>query len=176
MVQFAEIGGAVAVYADGSVVLSNPSSIGGTWAWLAVSESGRPVAKGSGFFDCAEFRPPLPRQVGNNAAEFMAVLQALEALPEGWSGRICSDSQVTLLRFFAGARMEAGIPPAWAYRAKLARERLGVIQPVRMDGHPTRKELLAGVGRRGGPVSIHQKWCDKECTRLARNRVPLRAR
>ena len=32
-----------------------------------------------------------------------------------------------------------------------------------LDGHPTRSQLEAGKGKRGGPVSEHNVWCDKAC-------------
>ena len=38
----------VALYADGGVIGSNPSSLGGTWAWCGVSASGDRIRTISG--------------------------------------------------------------------------------------------------------------------------------
>lgn len=41
----------IAVYADGGVILKNPSAIGGTWAFCGVDAEGNRVIEGSGFDD-----------------------------------------------------------------------------------------------------------------------------
>jgi ribonuclease HI len=156
------------VYADGGVVLQNPSPYGGTWAWCFVDEHGAIAAYESGFMHCLE---AIPLPVTNNIMEFIAVVRALEALPEGWSGKLYSDSKVTLGRFFDGWPLR-NIPTWWARRGEIQiKQRLGRIEPVLLVGHPTRLELKEGVSRRhtplGTPVSRFNVFCDEECRRQA---------
>ena len=57
----------------------------------------------------------------------------------------------------------------YLYRAERARLRKWErIEYVRLDGHPTTAQLASGVGKRGGPVSEHNKWCDRACGEQAR--------
>jgi hypothetical protein len=154
-----------AIFADGGVIGLNPSRIGGTWAWRAVDAHGLPVAQGSGVHAWDGSGPG----VTNNLTEYLALLHGLESLPEGWSGQVCSDSKITLGRFFWGWKI-TGVPQPFVARgaAVLARLRVDQCTPVLLDGHPTRRQLAAGVGKRGHPVSIHNVFCDQECQRLAR--------
>src|SRR4051794_41446106 len=88
------------IYADGGVIDRNPSSIGGTWAYCHVDDDDNRISEQGGIFI------PSPRGlVTNNRMEFLALLSALEALPSGWSGRVCSDSRVTLGRLFHSWKM-----------------------------------------------------------------------
>lgn len=162
----------VAVYADGGVIQRNPSPIGGTWAWCHVSASGERIRTDSGVI--------LPRhslpEITNNLSEYVALVRSLEALPEGWSGAVYSDSQVTLARLFKGARCK-GLPPVLVRQGAAATERLdwGCLSPVLLQGHPTKAELLAGIGKEGRPVSEHNVWCDLECGVRARAWRALKA-
>jgi ribonuclease HI len=75
---------AVALYADGGLVDSNPSFVAGCWAWIAVDKKGEMT-------DCATGVVPAEGMlrstgVGNNLMETVALVYALEALPEGWTG------------------------------------------------------------------------------------------
>jgi hypothetical protein len=74
---------------------------------------------------------------------------------------------VTIRRFRDGARTR-GIPEAWTGRKDAALGRLGTLSYVLLDGHPTRAQLSAGVGKRGSPVSEHNVWCDEACTEVGR--------
>lgn len=109
--------------------------------------------------------------VGCNTAEFYAFLLGLETLARtcpGWSGTVCTDSNVTLQRFFGGWKM-GGIPAAWVWRGQQARQQLGELTPVLLGGHPTKSDLEAGVRWSKAPhlpVSRHQVWCDERCTEL----------
>lgn len=141
------------VYADGGVLGASRSEIGGTWAWRHVDEDDLHVDYAYGIS-----RGPTT----NNVQEFRALLYCLEALPEGWSGVVCSDSQITLGRFFQGWATQ-GISEDLLVRRDAVLARLGSLTPVRLDGHPTKDQLKRGVGRRGGPVSRHQVWCDIAC-------------
>lgn len=166
-----------AVYTDGGVIRKNPSPFGGTWAYVFVDALDELIAERSGAIGSpVEVTCPwtgclVTKNVGNNLSEFLAVVEAMEALPDGWSGYLYSDSEVTLNRFF-------GSPPsAWnwlepdiAERGYKARMRLGEIVPVQLAGHPNRKELAIGHtlrtdkdGNPKPPVAV-SRWnvrCDK---------------
>lgn len=156
-----EASNVIAVYADGGVIQVNPSPVGGTWAFCHVDSSGHRVLEQGGVVT-----PEPGAKITNNLTEFVALVSALEALPEGWCGWACSDSGVTLGRLFSGWKL-TNIPADWIERGARALKRLGTVTPRRLDGHPTAAQLLAGIGKRGGPVSIHNVWCDKECGRQA---------
>lgn len=156
----------VAVYADGGVILKNPSSIGGTWAFCAVDVAGNHVIEQGGVVIGSNERP-----ITNNITEQIAIVKALEAMPDGWSGTVYSDSQIALGRVFKGWRGK-NLPSNVIERTQKAIKRMGRIKPVLLKGHPTQKQLKEGFahkGRRTTPVSIHNVWCDKACTEQARN-------
>jgi ribonuclease HI len=152
----------VALYADGGCIRKNPSPFGGTWAWCGVSAAGERIIERGGVVEAK------PGQfITNNHMEQIAITLALEAMPEGWSGRVLSDSQVALGRVFRGwARRN--LPRNVSERSARAVKRLGRIETVLLQGHPTRADLEAGTGKkRGLPVSEHNVWCDGECSRRA---------
>lgn len=156
----------VALYADGGVIGANPSIIGGTWAWVQVSESGARLAASSGVITPAEACMPF---VTNNLTELYAILEARESLPYAWSGTVYSDSWVSLQRVFLGARLK-NVPP-WLTERLQRLQRDGWFSGCSwqlLDGHPTRAELAAGVGKRGHPVSKWNVWCDEACGKQAR--------
>lgn len=153
--------GIIAIYADGGVMGCNPSPIGGTWAYALVNPDGERIAEDSGVI--------IPEWAGvaeitNNLTELYAVVRGLLALPAGWSGIVASDSQITLGRLFWGWAI-ANIPEWLWYEAERARRRLSweACHPLLLDGHPTRAQLAAGIGKRGNPVSAHNVWCDAAC-------------
>jgi ribonuclease HI len=153
-----------AVYTDGGVIGRNPSTVGGTWAYCFVDapgpQGGTRVAWASGLEPCVDDSEP----VTNNLMEYIAVLKALEALPPGWSGNLYSDSQITLGRVLRSWATN-GIPDRLVERMTRACARLGPINPVLLQGHPTRADLEKGVGvKRGFPVSEHNVWADNACT------------
>lgn len=162
----------VAVYTDGGVIRRNPSPYGGTWAWIGVNGLNDPVAGASGVLPApVDILDPYTgvvssKPVGNNVAEFLAVVEALEALPRGWSGYVYSDSEITLRRIF-------GDPPAaWRYLpAEVAKRcyralcKLSHIVPVLVSGHPNKAELAAGhtLDGRKRLVSAHNVAADRLC-------------
>lgn len=156
---------AIALYADGGVIGANPSPIGGTWAWCLVNASGQRVCEYSGTLLAS---PELPF-VTNNVSELVALVNGLEALPHGWSGTVYSDSWVSLQRVFLAAKLK-NVPDWLVDRLQtLQRSRkLATMSYVLLDGHPTKAQLAAGVGKRGAPVSEHNVFCDAECNRRAR--------
>jgi ribonuclease HI len=161
------------VFADGGCILGNPSEHGGTWAYLHVDGPlNRKVEGRSGIVTNARFGAP----VTNNAMEFLAVLKALEALPDGWSGVVASDSQCTLTRWQGSKRDFKGIPWEWSDRMQAVLARLGELTWRQLAGHPTKLDLergrkiklVDGIVVEGLPVSEWQAACDAQCTRLAR--------
>jgi hypothetical protein len=164
----------VAAYADGGVIQCNPSPIGGTWAACHVTADGARVWEASGVIPAGSF------PISNNYAEYVAALRALEALPPGWSGRLYSDSRITLGRlcgeWWEGAIHHTqaicyslnGLPADEIARGRSVLGRLGPFVGVLLQGHPTRADLARGVGaKRGFPVSIHNVWADDACNRTA---------
>lgn len=152
----------VKLYADGGVIRKNPSPYGGTWAWCGADVDGNRLIEQGGFVPA-----PPGRFITNNHMEQIAIVLALEAMPEGWSGIVCSDSQVALGRVFRGWRL-TNLPANVARRSTAAVARLGQIKTVLLQGHPTKADLERGIGaKRNLPVSIHNVWCDKECRRQA---------
>jgi DNA modification methylase/ribonuclease HI len=158
------------VFADGGVVLVNPSPHGGTWAWCHVS-GGERVREAGGTVTPAEIGMG---KVSNNQTEFLALLLCLEALPDGWSGKVFTDSGVTLQRFRDAAKTN-GIPPVWVRRLAGVRHRLGELEYVLLGGHPSKADLARGSRSDGKPVSAFNKWCDEECGRRAKELTPTPA-
>jgi ribonuclease HI len=166
-------------FCDGGVVKRNPSPVAGTWACCVVDRAGTHLVEHSGYIvpgnSPLEGHPRTTRAlVSNNDSEFYAALMALEAAPDNWAGRLCTDSQVTANRIVR-VRRGGGIDPIpyeWEQRAWRAMRRLGIFRIVQLGGHPTKEDLqrgyrIASDGRKL-QVSRHQVWADEECTRLAR--------
>jgi hypothetical protein len=175
-----------AVYADGGVIGRNPSKLGGTWCWcwslteklvvpsvvpflyregmgLALAGATEKECQVTGFRVVAA--PDL--EVTNNQTENLALARCLAPLPAGWEGPVYSDSQITLGRFFRGWETK-GIPKLWVERVQDAiLPRLGKLKPLLLDGHPTRSQLQAGLGKRGNLVSSFNAFCDARCGQVA---------
>lgn len=174
------------LFADGGVIQSNPSPLGGTLAYRLLQD-GVILAQGSAIYPywragesdpgCL---PGAPVPVSNNVAEMAAILTGLEAAAR--QGHlvevIASDSYNSLRRLersdglWTGAcnsEMDA-LQERWGHHLRLRRQQWGEYaypSLVLLSGHPSGPELLAGRGGRGYPVSIHNKWCDQACATLA---------
>ena len=61
------------LFCDGGVVGSNPSAIGGTYAWRQVVDD-QPVAEGAHFISARDARVPA---VTNNLTEMLALIKGL---------------------------------------------------------------------------------------------------
>ena len=177
--------GRMSLYADGGTLgPGNPSPFGGTWAWCLVDEQDVPVQSQAGLVLPAtngKYRDPAVVRgidlsiyidtvsddvVTNNQSEFYAILHGLEAMGARWSGQVCSDSQVTLGRFFDRWKL-TNIPSEWAKRMGNVLRRTGQLTPVLHQGHPTKADLVSGLGKkRNLPVSKWNVWCDEECGRV----------
>lgn len=154
------------LYTDGGVIGPNPSAVGGTWAYCLVDAANqRPVCE-SGIITPGQAKLPA---VTNNLTELYAIVRGREALPYAWTGTIHSDSWVSLQRVFLAAKLK-NVPPWLVDRLqKLQRDGwFGGCSWRLLDGHPTKAQLAAGVGKRGQMVSVHNVWCDAECNRRAR--------
>src|SRR4051794_26111965 len=93
------------LFSDGGVILKNPSTIGGTWAWCGVSPNGEHIREAGGYLlpntaTCPGWPRVGSKTVTNNESEFYAALRALESMPAGWSGILVCDSKVTLDRMW----------------------------------------------------------------------------
>lgn len=151
------------LFTDGGCVGPNPSPIGGTWAWTLVKD-GEQIRCGSGVLTAAKVGVP----VSNNVSELYAMLRAIQALPEGWKGHIVSDSFVTICRRFPASKMNGVSEALVPFARTMFRRACDTSRWVLVDGHPTLPEIEAGYGKRGKVVSVWNKWCDKECTRLSK--------
>jgi ribonuclease HI len=164
-----------AMYSDAGISGTGLSEFG-AWAYYIHDENGAHVESNQGILLPASHGMTL---VGNNTCEFYAFLKGLEALPEGWSGPVYSDSKNTLMRFFAGWQCN-GIPDDWIRRKACTLHRLGALDPFLLAGHPSKDELKQGYSDRRStrlPVSKYNVWCDKTCCELIRahkaGRTPL---
>lgn len=156
----------VALYTDGGVIGANPSLIGGTWAWCMVDASGELRRQAVGWLSPAELGA---EAVSNNHTELLALVLGLEALDADFAGTVYSDSWVSLQRVFLAARLNN--VPSWLVERLQAIQRSGRLASLEytlLDGHPTRAQLDAGIGKRGNPVSKWNVWCDEQCTQMAR--------
>lgn len=160
------------LYTDGGVIGHNPSKNGGTWAARLLC-NGLALAEKSGIVTPANMQMPV---ITNNLTEMLALLGGLRMLhSEVVDVTIYSDSQITLGRAFNGWKWN-NMPRQVHYYYQQARERLTNFQNfkyVLLSGHPTKKELEAGVSKEGRPVSPHNVWCDEECQRLAREHMKM---
>jgi ribonuclease HI len=155
------------VYADGGVVTRNPSGIGGTWACVWADAEKELLCEWMGWAPPIEIDKTFPDapSVSNNVTELLAVVLALEALPPNWEGEVYSDSLCTIRRLqqLEKASMN-GVPDWLAVRMLIAGKRLGAkVSYTLLCGHPTKKELDSGYGKRGYPVHRHNARCDMLC-------------
>jgi ribonuclease HI len=159
------------LFTDGGLVGRNPSSVGGVWAYCIVDDKDEAVTLASGFVPA-----PQGREITNNHMEMIAAVKGFEALlgllphPADWTGEFWSDSQVTIMRLFQGAKWN-NVPANVRNRAETMIEAFGLgknpnIKPILCAGHPTKKELAAGIKNKEGkdyPVSVFNKYCDDAC-------------
>ncbi len=154
------------LFADGGVIRKNPSIFGGTFAYRIVQD-GEVILEHSGIIRPAAARVP---KITNNQAEMCAVVAGLLALQPDWIGTVYSDSSITLGRVFEGYRW-GGIPQWLHVKFRAARLRLVnwmAIDHVLLSGHPTKAQLVIGLGKGGRQVSEHQVWCDLACKKVAK--------
>lgn len=151
------------VYCDGGVIRRNPSPFGGTWAFALVTSDDVCLHSDSGLFlSTPSFK------VTNNISEQVAIIKALEFLPEKWSGTVCSDSLVALGRTFNGWKKN-NLPRNVIERLDSVLTKFNSLDYELLQGHPSREELIVGRGSRTGQrVSIHNVLCDNLCSSQAK--------
>lgn len=154
-----------ALYTDGGVILKNPSTYGGTWAYVHLNGDGVVIRERSGVVLPARWQL---EAITNNFSELLALTYALLPLPDGWSGTVYSDSQCSLGRLFWGYKKWKGIPDELREMAEANVKRLGAVEAILLDGHPTKAQLALGIGKRGNMVSAFNVRCDDLCTEQAR--------
>lgn len=167
------------VWVDGGCVESNPSTIGGTWAFLCASSISSTDMPASRIIERSGYVSPVQiglTTVSNNVTELLAITLALEALPDKWSGACHSDSLVSIRRARDPQTASMAGVPAWL-QARLcdARVRLGEVSFVLYGGHPTKAELKEGKRKDGKPCHWHNVRCDNLCRERALDRRPLHA-
>jgi len=180
MAEIGDVIPAAAIYTDGGCLLKNPSPYGGMWSWCAVDTlDARPLIKNIIVGGVNSEQKIIAHDSGlvqvragqlftNNNAEMIAAVKALEAMPDGWTGVLYSDSEVTLGRLFKNHALN-GLAPNVVERMRAVLKRVGKVKGVLLQGHPTRADLATGIGKkRGLPVSVHNVFCDNECKRLAK--------
>lgn len=151
------------LYCDGGVLGKNPSSHGGTFAWVLVLED-KILSHDYGLVTPADVGID---KITNNLTELLAVLRGLEAMPPLWKGLLFTDSLVTLKRMTNGNKF-TNVPSFLAERAKKCREGRKW-KGVLLKGHPSKQDLRKGYTARGRPVSPWNVWCDRKCQEIAQN-------
>ena len=152
------------LYVDGGIIGRNPSVIGGTWAFVAVSGGG-PIHEASGVVRPADVKLPV---VTNNITELLAVTEALE-----WAAKpkenlhvgsviVFTDSFVTLCRLTRAKTKWGGVPHSIRDRFLAARRAIPVVKGMLVEGHPTKEQLRVGMGP-NGPASPYNVRCDQLC-------------
>ena len=152
----------------------NPSPIAGVWAWCATDDHGYRFIESGGFVLADEDNP----LISNNQMEWLAATLALEAMEDGWSGALTTDSKNVLDRLAylkrtlgdTGTLVPRNLPWQWYRRMVTSYLRLGEIELRHVKGHPTAADLKRGFtldasGKPKYAVSSQQVWCDAECNR-----------
>jgi len=162
----------VAVYADAGLLTVNPSDIGGAWAYVFVDKSDRVVSEEAAYVLKKTLKVTT---VSNVVMEQIAILKAMEALPAGWNGTIYSDCEPALTRVISDYQLTHGmkrypaaennLPPVVSKRSKNAAAKLGQVEFVLLEGHPSKKALERGIGRKNLPVSKFNVRADELCNR-----------
>lgn len=151
------------VYTDGGVKGANPSEFGGSWAFVYVRQN-TVIHEDSGIVLPSDVGLPT---VSNNVTELVAVLLALEQLPDHWGGAVFTDSLVTLRRFESMTAKVNGVPGFLVDRVRAVVARLDYALNL-LGGHPTKDDLnrghrLKNNGSPGLPVSQFNVMVDKMC-------------
>ena len=102
----------------------------------------------------------------SHTAEIWAIIMALRDLPQGWSGKLLTDTRGAAAAVL-GSELPADFPFWLREYCRGIRTRLGEVEIVSVGSHPTVDERRRGVMNDGWRlVSEHHIWCDQECNRL----------
>ncbi len=154
----------VAITADGGCRLANPSKHGGMWAFRHLNRAHQAVREACGAVTVPEVSPLTT--VTNNFTEVLAVLIALEFLPDGWSGKVRTDSLHTI-RVFRDDYDRYWLIEGVKLRIVNVLDRLGDLSYELLAGHPSKKEIAlmeAGIqcfkGPKQYPYCLHNHHLD----------------
>jgi ribonuclease HI len=158
------------LFTDGGCSRKNPSPYGISWAYVAVDENDTIIKQESGAItteSCGKYK------ASNNLAEMIAAVKALEyaAQNNGDSVILYSDSELTLNRIFKDYSKD-GLPNNVVSRLGTAVAKINKLSGILVGGHPSKKELKAGIGKKGLPVSKYNVLCDKLCKEEAKTLLP----
>jgi ribonuclease HI len=158
------------LFTDGGCSRKNPSPYGISWAYVAADENDTIIKQDSGAIStalCGKFK------ASNNLAEMIAAVKALEfaAHTQVQKATLYSDSELTLNRIFKDYSKD-GLPKNVTARLGTAVAKINKLDGVLVGGHPSKKELKAGVGKKGLPVSEYNVLCDKLCKEEAKTLLP----
>lgn len=160
-------------YADGGLLSSNPSRVGGSYGCVHVLDD-QVVWQDSGIIDAALLGHN--GVVTNNTSELYALCRCIMKVPAGAECAFYSDSENALFRVFDVSALQN--VPAWlcAMRSNCKQHlrTLGKFTYCLLAGHPSIEELMLGksirrekngkVTRYGEvPVSKWNKLCDSMC-------------
>lgn len=163
----------LSLYTDGGLLSSNPSSKGGTYAFVILDDNEDVVIQKSGVIDIVL---GVNGHVTNNIAELYALAYGIVSIPSGASVDIFCDSENALNRLFQYGTM-ANVPEWLVLLTKRAKHHLRELDSftyAALAGHPSKEELRLGksihresngkIMRYGGiPVSKWNQLCDKMC-------------
>lgn len=161
------------IYTDGGVCKKNPSPYGLSWGFLSLDENDTVVHEDSGRVTTADCKG---YKASNNLAEMIAAIKGLEyvidSLKETYIPLLTtyvtlySDSELTLNRIFKNYSTDK-LPKGVVNRlgTVIAKFRVAgvTLNGVLVGGHPTKKELKAGVNKKGLPVSEFNVRVDLLC-------------
>lgn len=167
-----------AVFSDGGMVpdgrpIHSRSILGGTYAWVQVNMAqGLQIASAGGLILPSQYGL---RDITNNLTEMVAALSAIDAWPDGYTGVLYLDSEVTMNRIWDNWKLE-GLPSTlvgWLRRVKRG-AKVEQLSPQLVAGHPTQRDLARGYDVKRRPVSPWNVWVDLECQRFAQQYLEQR--
>lgn len=136
---------------DGGLIGAPGKAEGVTWAYVHVNKHGIVIKKESGY----DLRLKTSPQ-----AESLALIKALEALPEGWSGTVEGDCEYSMHVVFNLWR-DKKLDPQLKERKNLLN--IGDVKLRHVKGHPSKKDRARGHTKTGKPVSEYNVICDDLC-------------
>lgn len=148
------------VFADGGLIGSNPCPEGGVYAFVHLQE-GRILRETKGIVTAVMAGLT---SVTNSYTELLAAVLALEAVPdEVVRVQLFTDNFATVCRLRNQRPAFVNIPSDLTQRTWAVRARVKHLTVTLLDGHPTKKQLETGIGKRGNPVSKYNVLCDELC-------------
>ena len=152
----------LAGFCDGGVMGSNPSKLGGTWAWCHIGAGNERIATKSGMIKTI---PGKRDEITNNEMELAAMIYLLQSFPERWSGQVFTDSRLTVLRIKAvqNGRSTREISMKSIVLIKAALDRLSTVEVYWLPGHSREPFPFLVYGLGTVDVNPHNRWCHQAC-------------